>query len=489
MTSSSIQGVSGIYYARRTKGTQNGTSDTDDISGMFQNAMNMAKDQSVSRAADQTDAGKNTVQSDTKTAYGMTQNVSRTYPFSNSQKTQTPASGTKNDNPAVSDNVRTKETGSDDTTVRDNTDAEDKIVKKIADKLQVSEDDVKAAMEELGLSFTDLSIQSNVALLVTELTADGDSVAMLTDADLFATIQELSTELADMLEGFEEVLPEEIADTEVFEEAVDSVGASVVQGDEGTDTVSDTKDTAVTYEINRESDDDGSVDETTDTDDAVENDAGTDTVSDPKSQSQTGSSAGQSMQGHTDASSYALPFGQTNVQMAGEIAPEQMTFSSDVNVQDIIDQIAEQVKINQAQNFSEIEISLHPASLGNVHLQVSEKAGVISAVITTENEAVRDALAVQAITLKEELNEQGLKVDSVEVTIASHSFEHNMQKESGEEAREQYEQQVNKQSRRRIMLSGLDEAQEMLADESLSDAERIQIDMMSKNGSSMDVMA
>lgn len=489
MTSSSIQDVSGIYYARRNKGTQNGTSDTDDISGMFQNAMNMAKDQSISRAADQTDAGKNTVQSDTKTAYGMTQNVSRTYPFSNSQKTQTPASGTKNDNTAVSDNVRTRETGSDDTTVKDNTDTEDKIVKKIADKLQVSEDDVKAAMEELGLSFADLSIQSNVALLVTELTADGDSVAMLTDADLFATIQELSAELADMLEGFEEVLPEEMADTGAFEEAVDNAEASGMQGDEAADVTSDTKDTAVTYEVNQESDDDSVVDETVDTDAVAENDTDTNTVSDSKSQSQTGSSTGQSMQGHTDASSFVSPFGQTDVQMAGEIAPEQMSFSSDVNVQDIIDQIAEQVKINQAQNFSEIEISLHPASLGNVHLQVSEKAGVISAVITTENEAVRDALAVQAITLKEELNEQGLKVDSVEVTIASHSFEHNMQKESGEEAREQYEQQVNKQSRRRIMLSGLDEAQEMLADESLSDAERIQIDMMSKNGSSMDVMA
>ena len=98
-------------------------------------------------------------------------------------------------------------------------------------------------------------------------------------------------------------------------------------------------------------------------------------------------------------------------------------------------------------------------------------------------------MAVQAISLKEELNEQGLKVDSVEVAIASHGFEHNMQKESGEEAREQYEQQVNRQSRRRIMLSGLEEAQEMLADENLTDAERIQIDMMSKNGSSMDVMA
>ena len=459
MTSSSIQDVSGIYYARRTKGTQNGTSDTDDISGMFQNAMNMAKDQSVSGMADnRADAGKTPISGDTKTVYGMTQNASRTYPFSNGQKTQTATSRTESDGSAVSDDTRTKETGSDDVSVKDNTDAENKIVKKIADKLQVSEDDVRAAMEELGLSFADLSVQSNVALLVTQLVADGDSVAMLTDADLFATIRELGTEIADMLEGFAEVL-------------------------------SGTKDTAVTYEINRETDADGTVDEAVDTDVLAEDDA--DTVSDDKPQSQTGAggSTGQSMQGHTDAASYALPSGQTNVQMMGETVPEQMSFSSDVNVQDIIDQIAERVKINLSQNFSEIEISLHPASLGNVHLQVSEKAGVISAVITTENEVVRDALAVQAISLKEELNEQGLKVDSVEVAIASHGFEHNMQKESGEEAREQYEQQVNRQSRRRILLSGLEEAQEMLADENLTDAERIQIDMMSKNGSSMDVMA
>ena len=134
MTSSSIQDVSGIYYARRTKGTQNGTSDTDDISGMFQNAMNMAKDQSVSGMADnRADAGKTPISGDTKTVYGMTQNASRTYPFSNGQKTQTATSRTESDGSVVSDDTRTKETGSDDVSVKDNTDAENKIVKQIAD--------------------------------------------------------------------------------------------------------------------------------------------------------------------------------------------------------------------------------------------------------------------------------------------------------------------------------------------------------------------
>ncbi len=133
--------------------------------------------------------------------------------------------------------------------------------------------------------------------------------------------------------------------------------------------------------------------------------------------------------------------------------------------------------------------SLHPASLGNVHLQISEKAGIITAVITTENETVRDALLVQAMVLKEELNEQGLKVESVEVTVASHEFEQNMQQDEGQEARQLYEEQINKQTRRRIMISGLEEAKEMLQDETLSDADRLQIDMMAKNGSSMDVLA
>ena len=96
---------------------------------------------------------------------------------------------------------------------------------------------------------------------------------------------------------------------------------------------------------------------------------------------------------------------------------------------------------------------------------------------------------MQAMVLKEELNEQGLKVESVEVTVASHEFEQNMQQDDGQESRQLYEEQINKQTRRRIMISGLEEAQEMLQDETLSDADRLQIDMMAKNGSSMDVMA
>ncbi len=172
----------------------------------------------------------------------------------------------------------------------------------------------------------------------------------------------------------------------------------------------------------------------------------------------------------------------------GEMQDVEVPFSSYVDTEDIINQIAEYVKIRQSESLSEMEISLNPESLGHIRLQVASREGVITAAITTENEAVRQALMVQAMTLKEELNEQGLKVEAVEVTVASHEFERDM-KGGGEEAQNLFERQVQKQLRRRIVVDSLEQAEEMLAHEELSDAERLQIDMMAKSGNSVDFTA
>ena len=59
----------------------------------------------------------------------------------------------------------------------------------------------------------------------------------------------------------------------------------------------------------------------------------------------------------------------------------------------------------------------------------------------------------------------------------------------GEEAKNLFEEQVQKQTRRRIVINNLKQAEEMLADEELSDAEKLQIDMMAKSGNSVDFTA
>lgn len=79
-------------------------------------------------------------------------------------------------------------------------------------------------------------------------------------------------------------------------------------------------------------------------------------------------------------------------------------------------------------------------------------------------------------------------MEAVEVTVASHEFERNMEN-GGEEAKNLFERQVQKQARRRIVVESLAQAEEMLAEEDLSDAERLQIDMMAKSGNSVDFTA
>ena len=166
----------------------------------------------------------------------------------------------------------------------------------------------------------------------------------------------------------------------------------------------------------------------------------------------------------------------------------ELPFTSYVDTADIINQIGEYVKIHQSEGVSQMEILLNPESLGSIHLQVVAREGAITATITAQNEAVREALMVQAMTLKEELNEQGMKVEAVEVTVASHEFERNMEN-GGEEAKNLFEEQVQKQTRRRIVINNLKQAEEMLADEELCDGEKLQIDMMAKSGNSVDFTA
>ena len=522
MTSSSIQDISGLMYQKQVKGQKSTASDDNDLSGMFQNAMNLAKDNSTLGNSDYGRTKDLSVekQQGTQSLHNVVSGTRQSYDFMNrkdhvasTEKMQKDSYGNVDKNKELrnsdADRVTKKSDDVNETSDEKKTDAnvtdeeiadekaietEEKIVEKIAEELNVSEEDVKAAMEALGLGFADLTNQSNMALLVTQLTADGDSLAMLTDENLFATIQDLTETISDMLqEGSLIGLQGNDGFTEdvFFSETEDDMPSVAMEDvSEHTDKVEEPAfERNVDYEIHQE-------DVTTDTkavsEETVPKQSSPDnTASDFSNANQelTGNGENHAMADQSDASSLVNPFDMTNAGGMDAVNKADVVFSSNVNVKDIIDQIAEHVKISNSADFSEVEISLHPATLGNVHLQVSEKAGIITAVITTENETVRDALLVQAMVLKEELNEQGLKVESVEVTIASHEFEQNMQRDEGQEAKQLYEEQVNKQTRRRIMISGLEEAQEMLQDETLSDAERIQIDMMAKNGSSMDVMA
>ena len=132
-----------------------------------------------------------------------------------------------------------------------------------------------------------------------------------------------------------------------------------------------------------------------------------------------------------------------------------------------------------------MEMQLHPASLGNLQLQVKAKEGIITAQFTTENEAVKQVLEAQVIQLKERLEASGVKVEAVEVMVASHGFERNLEKGS---SGEQNNYTAKKVARRKINLNIMDE-EDLELENVEKQARDIQVDMMRRNGNTLDYMA
>ena len=135
-------------------------------------------------------------------------------------------------------------------------------------------------------------------------------------------------------------------------------------------------------------------------------------------------------------------------------------------------------------DFSDVEMQLHPASLGTLHIHVTNNAGVITASFVTENEAVKAAVESQMVRLAEQFEAQGVRVEAVEVTVASHGFEGNLDQSAGQSESGNESSRSGRRTRR-IDLSGDDE----LDTSEMDDEERIAAEMMAANGNKVDYTA
>ena len=172
---------------------------------------------------------------------------------------------------------------------------------------------------------------------------------------------------------------------------------------------------------------------------------------------------------------------QQDVMAIQEANPEYLS----IDTMDLIEQIAENVKVNISQETTSMQMQLNPENLGKVYLEVSAKEGSVHAEISASSEAVRTALEMQITDLRESLNQAGVKVDSIEVTVASHEFERNLEQGQTREEQEGERQQEQSSSRRRnISMSSLDDLSGLMTEE-----ETLAAQIMRDNGNSVDFTA
>lgn len=392
---------------------------------------------------------------------------------------------------------------------------ESEVKEVIAEKLGISQEELTQQMEALGLSVLDLMDPSKLAGLVMELTGSDDIAGLLLNEDFQQLIGEIS-ELSQELAGNLDLTPEEMSqwkeqlESLISKETPESTNQELDEEMLAQHPVADTEEKAVNItkeagtlqgalhtavseeEVQREA-----ISQTTDVD-SKQQDAQMQ-VQNPEGQQQAEESDAESSQGeksYTELTQDAkgnekaenrqthITY-QTTTQTINQgqtVEVTQTVVQTRVNVEDILRQVSQMTRVIVGQAESSIEMQLNPANLGKVYLQVVSREGVITAQLAAQNEAVKEALESQLVVLKENMNQQGMKVEAIEVTIASHEFERNLEQNQNNAAREQQEEQAQRTGRRNINLNNLDELEGLMSEE-----ETLVAKMMAEQGNSMNV--
>ena len=340
--------------------------------------------------------------------------------------------------------------------------AVEQLMTTIQEVLGVSQEDIQKALEELGIAVEDLLNTDNIPKLVIALTEGADELSLVTNEDVFMNVQQITAKAEELLQDLSDKTGLSFKDLYAAVQELMKEQPVIAEEEPVVVKAENMVDVTTTEEVRTQVEVMETVVSTHQTDDSRQESASDFQQSGYHNQQQA--------------------FAQTVVeQIEQAVSKTETVQSSYVSSENVMNQIQDVIKVIQRQDITEMELQLHPASLGSVRIQLAAKDGIITAMFTTENEAVKAALESQMVTLKQTFAEQGVKVEAIEVTVASHAFEENL---NGNERSSGQDNAPNKKKgARRITLSELTASVE---EENLEEDDRIVAEMMIANGNTVD---
>ena len=309
----------------------------------------------------------------------------------------------------------------------------------IKEEFDVSDEDIKVAMELLGLTALDLLSTAKVAELIEQLTGT-DALTLITNEDMMQSfnniinvVDEANADIAGML-------------------GVKTEEVGIVLGQNDIAPVVNSEDTAKqdnVKELDAKNADDN-INQTVDNQESLSE------VLAKKITTESDGKAKNNMSESNEANN-KVTYADVADNMISNITD---TFAdiitediSTVKEADIVNQVIDSVKLMASRELTSMEVMLNPEHLGSVHITVTARNGIVSAQIAAQNEQVKTALENQMVTLMEQFESQGLKVDAVEITVMAHSFEAGQNFGQSESERKQGESKVH----RKLDLSSFDD--------------------------------
>lgn len=90
-----------------------------------------------------------------------------------------------------------------------------------------------------------------------------------------------------------------------------------------------------------------------------------------------------------------------------------------ISTSEVIDQIVTKAIINLSDEKTSMQMQLNPNHLGKVGVSVTAEQGIIKGQFVAENQVVKEMLEANLTQLKSQLEEQGIKVDKIEVALSN----------------------------------------------------------------------
>lgn len=403
----------------------------------------------------------------------------------------------------------------------------------VQETMDVSEEELTQAMELLGLTDMDLLQPQNLMQLVGQLTGSQDASALLTNDGVQQLMQDVTALFADFQQQngitgaeFNDLLAQLSMNIDELEElAKQQLGlADELPSDAQADLLAETAvvDEVQTVQTEETAEQNGVFssilhnpkEQVTDEAQAgqpieqtQENDATTVQTQMPTEEAAsqtTGDGTGSLMNDDSDAQKdngfdkqMDLTGEQQSALFRGQGTSQAQPVVQAAEVPQADPMIRYETLMNQLEGLARafastegttLQMQLNPESLGRLVLTVTEKHGNVTAQITATNEQVKEALQTQMVELRSTLQAQGIKVEAVEVTVATHEFEQNL--DGNASANAQMQEQGDSQAQGRSGgRRNLDQSMLQGIDGQLTEEEALAAQVMRDNGGSVDYTA
>lgn len=372
---------------------------------------------------------------------------------------------------------------------------EEDVRQVLKEKLGVTDEEITDAMQKLGLTVADLIQPNQLTQLTAELTGSENIGELLCNDSFMEIVNEiggLSQDLLDDLGMTSQMFTETVAAASQVVTTPESAGIEQLPEMQVTENVKADKTAAndTSDQMNSVLKEENTVQTASDADE-VEIQKPEDNIllqkevaEETDTKADDGQTGNRNESGNT-SNQTAFVSQEHTVDPAAAKTPETVPeFSRQLDTLDLIRQVTEFTKVTVREAQTTMEMQLNPEHLGKLYIEVTTKEGNVSAHIMTQNELVKEALESQMAELKQSMNQAGVKVDAVEVTVGSHEFEKNLEQNAKQEERQAEEQEKASPKTRRINLDELDELSGVMSEE-----EALVAQIMADHGNSVDYTA